>query len=786
MRRPWGISRRWLILGGVGAGLVLLTGLGLGVIYPKVGAYMIRSRVGDRLGTRIDRQITFGSIDVTIGHAVLRDISVRGPNDGDLPLVHVDRVDVDFDGWKALFGTIELGEAKVDGVVATLRRDAKGNDNVLDVIEHLRAKPGGETSGGHSPRPTKLTVTHARLFANDDQTGTTALVADGDATWTPAGLVAHARDATATTVSAPKAVVKTIEIDKPAGESPTIKLDGGELSVTFERPTTKEDGTPGPVETYKFELTGIGGDIAANADRSGQYTIGLAGGYGGVPGKLWTAKGSLDPKAVKAGLDLEAAKFQLDRLAPILQHSAIVDYQATSVDTKLHLDMDRVGVAFAGGFHLSGLNVGHPYIADKEVHDLDLSGDIAGTFDRATRKLELTKGDFLARNVKFSLTGNLVAPRVVNLEPPNPPKKNPDGSDHFPPMRGPHGIQQLEARLVIPPIACQKMLDAFPVEMVPYMHGYKVRGMFDVDIRTAIDWSDLDSLDLGGAVGINKCKVLDEPADSPKRLKDEFEQYVETEKGEWQSFIVGPNNPDFVPLEQVSPFLLKSIQSSEDFGFYKHHGFIVSEFRTALINNLKHEKFVQGASSITMQMVKNVLLYREKTLARKLQELFLTWHVENTLEKDRIFEIYLNVIEFGPGLYGIGPAAHYYFGKSAKDLNAVESAFFSSILPDPKGRSEQYCTNTLTKWTKSKIEHMLGNQLKRKQLTQEEYDKAMATPLLFYKTWDSETEEDCLKRVKKAIKNARPTNPLKDKEDDAKHLGDKKSHKQKHRPKRTE
>ncbi|MEP6865069.1 MAG: biosynthetic peptidoglycan transglycosylase, partial [Deltaproteobacteria bacterium] len=175
-----------------------------------------------------------------------------------------------------------------------------------------------------------------------------------------------------------------------------------------------------------------------------------------------------------------------------------------------------------------------------------------------------------------------------------------------------------------------------------------------------------------------------------------------------------------------------------------------------------------GASSITMQMVKNVLLFREKTLARKLQELYLTWHVENTLDKDRIFEIYLNVIEFGPDLYGIGPAAQYYFGKPAKDLNAVEAAFFSTILPDPKGRSAQYCANEITKWTKTKIEHILANELHRKQLTQEEYDKASATPLQFYKTFDSESEEDCLKRVKKAIKNARPTNPLKDREDDAK------------------
>jgi len=214
-----------------------------------------------------------------------------------------------------------------------------------------------------------------------------------------------------------------------------------------------------------------------------------------------------------------------------------------------------------------------------------------------------------------------------------------------------------------------------------------------------------------------------------------------------------------VPLDQISPYVPKSIMSTEDSAFYKHHGFIPSEFKSALVTNLKNCKFAYGASSITMQTVKNVLLTPEKTLARKLQELFLTWHVENTLTKDRILEIYLNVIEYGPGLYGIGPAAQHYFGKPAKDLNPVEAAFFSSILPNPKERYKQYCAGTLTKWTTGKIERILGIMLKRDRLTQEEYDKAMATPLLFSKD-GSESEDDCIKRVKKAIKNARPTNPI--------------------------
>ena len=158
-------------------------------------------------------------------------------------------------------------------------------------------------------------------------------------------------------------------------------------------------------------------------------------------------------------------------------------------------------------------------------------------------------------------------------------------------------------------------------------------------------------------------------------------------------------------------------------------------------------------------VVKNVLLYREKTLARKLQELFLTWHVENTLTKDRIMEIYLNVIEYGPNIYGIGPAALHYFGKPAKDLNPVEAAFFSTILPSPKERYKQYCQGTLTRWTNGKIERILAIMQKRDRLTQAEYDTALVTPLLFAKD-GTETELACMDRVKKAIKNARSTNPL--------------------------
>ena len=101
-----GLSRRWLIAGAVSLGVVLSAAIALFVVYPRVGAWMIRSKVGDRLAKRLGREVRFGAIDVGLGHAVMRNVAVRGPLDGDTPLVHVDRIEVEFDAWRSLVGAI--------------------------------------------------------------------------------------------------------------------------------------------------------------------------------------------------------------------------------------------------------------------------------------------------------------------------------------------------------------------------------------------------------------------------------------------------------------------------------------------------------------------------------------------------------------------------------------------------------------------------------------------------------------------------------------------------------
>ena len=150
-----------------------------------------------------------------------------------------------------------------------------------------------------------------------------------------------------------------------------------------------------------------------------------------------------------------------------------------------------------------------------------------------------------------------------------------------------------------------------------------------------------------------------------------------------------------------------------------------------------------------MQTVKNVLLSREKTLSRKLQELFLVWYLEQLLPKERILELYFNAIEFGPRLYGIGPAARLYFGKEASELGPLEAAFFASILPSPKRRYIQYCHGQLfPPWDKY-VRRIMAKVHERGRLTDDEYALANTQPLVFDPAGRGGTEADCLAWVKK-------------------------------------
>ncbi|RYG18144.1 peptidoglycan transglycosylase, partial [bacterium] len=167
--------------------------------------------------------------------------------------------------------------------------------------------------------------------------------------------------------------------------------------------------------------------------------------------------------------------------------------------------------------------------------------------------------------------------------------------------------------------------------------------------------------------------------------------------------------------------------------FRKHRGFSHASIRGAIIANLKARRFVRGASTISMQLSKNLFLGREKTLSRKLEEVLLTTYLEQVFDKDALIELYLNVVEFGPDLYGITDAAEHYFGRSPNELNLAEAFFLASLLPSPLRYHRMYEKGEVSPGWLRHLHQLMEISEQRGALTSGELAEGLAAPIVFYK-----------------------------------------------------
>jgi monofunctional glycosyltransferase len=139
----------------------------------------------------------------------------------------------------------------------------------------------------------------------------------------------------------------------------------------------------------------------------------------------------------------------------------------------------------------------------------------------------------------------------------------------------------------------------------------------------------------------------------------------------------------WVPYDNISPHLVRAVLAGEDLRFPHHAGVDWHGVNLALKKNWQEKRFVRGGSSITQQLAKNLFLSPSRNLARKSHEMLIAWEMELILGKRRILEIYLNVIEWGDGVYGAEAAARHYFGVSAASLSEEQAIFLSAIIPAP-------------------------------------------------------------------------------------------------------
>jgi monofunctional biosynthetic peptidoglycan transglycosylase len=186
-----------------------------------------------------------------------------------------------------------------------------------------------------------------------------------------------------------------------------------------------------------------------------------------------------------------------------------------------------------------------------------------------------------------------------------------------------------------------------------------------------------------------------------------------------------PTDPGYVKLDAISPHLRHAVIVSEDGAFYDHHGFDFHELEESLRANWEKGGFARGGSTITQQLVKNVYLSADKSLLRKVREAIIVIQIEGILNKDEILEKYLNIVEFGPELYGIGNAAKFYFHKSPADLNPAESAFLAFLLPSPKKHSISFHKKQMTKFALTQTSEIVNRLYRYKRISDLDQSNAL-------------------------------------------------------------
>jgi penicillin-binding protein 1A len=284
-----------------------------------------------------------------------------------------------------------------------------------------------------------------------------------------------------------------------------------------------------------------------------------------------------------------------------------------------------------------------------------------------------------------------------------------------------------EASTHVGPVSLQKLIAAFPPQVAPAKDaphldgpialGFECRG----PLARPPDWQLRLDLDTSA--------LVKEARKAPFLLRGGFD-YLPGEAVGGRKIAIDGTNPNFVPLSQLPPILGQAVITSEDSAFYTHHGFDLEGLQNGLTSAIEGGR-MRGGSTLTQQLVKNVYLSPERTYARKASEALLTMQVEAALPKSRILELYLNIIEWGPNLYGAGEAARYYFGVDARALTPKQAVFLASIIPNPSRWGPSFRSHGLTDVWQQRLRTLLGTLREREFLTEVAYQAALQEELRF-------------------------------------------------------
>jgi len=411
----------------------------------------------------------------------------------------------------------------------------------------------------------------------------------------------------------------------------------------------------------------------------------------------WKIKGFADPRHKKTDLrffNLDTGKIRIPYIDERFNMKAGFDSIRLNVS---NIEMDGGELHIDGFTSIVNFTVNHPKIATKDV-----------VIKKAKFDYNLLFGeDFIAIDSTSSVTLNKMKFSPYVFYQKTKEDKN----------------QIYALKVKIPKMKAQDFIVSLPEGLFTNFEGMEAEGDFSYDLDFLYNKNKPSELVFDSKLNKENLKITKYGEANLSKLNSDFAYRAIINGVRQRQIEVGMSNPNYTPLEQISPYIRKSVLTSEDPSFFSHRGFINEAFKQSIIKNIKTKRFSRGASTISMQLIKNVFLTREKTLSRKLEEILLVYILENNriASKERMLEVYFNIIEWGPNVYGIGEAAHFYFGKHPSQLNLNESLFLASIVPRPRGFMWQFDNQgKLKSFAEKRNEYMTNLMIRRGLLTQDD------------------------------------------------------------------
>lgn len=713
--------RRWRIALIAVAGLVALAG-GVVVSYPVWADSFVRDMVVERVERLTGGQLSVEAFDLEYTSVTMRGVVLTLDA---TTRVRVDRIDVQVDKDALWSGKVIVTEIAIAG---------GGVHGEVEVLKRLLGDAFSRAKNPETGGSGRVRVMPDKARASDIELDLSRPVGDAVARL-------KARADVDLALVAGKAEVQLRAVEASLGEralraaslTTTLKRVPGSLALEFPISVQVEGGAT--ALTPQIAMAEIRGSVRVADAALSEVAVDLAGGFSDEPqteagadaaAPLWTLKGSAARDLSRGTIELTMDAFKLGRIPAVLAQLPVVRSEDATVGGDLKVAFSGGKAQVEGDVELAGLNIDHPLLAKQPVLGLGFALDFTAEVDPAQRRVAIAAATLRRGGLEVDLDGEFVHAEE-------------------------RAQRKYRLHVAVPKVACQEVLKAIPAELAPSLVGFELKGDFELDLQADIDFSDLEKLALTGRIDKDKCKASKVPAlVSAQRLNAGFVHRVTMRDGSQRTVDLNENSGSFTPFDQISPYMVAAVMTTEDGGFWKHKGFLPSQFQAALRRNLEAGKIRLGASTITMQMVKNVLLAHERTLSRKLQELILTWYVEQSLSKQRIMELYLNVIEFGPGIYGVTRGASHYFGKTPAELTPPEAAYLALMLPSPVRRHVNYCEGGLTPVFQAKMKRLLAIMQSRGRLDAETYEVWKDGVITFDPT-DLPSRKECLAEIQRLL-----------------------------------